>query len=587
MSIRILALIVNILLSISLLAQNGVSFVASSDAKQIVLGSYFEVSFTLNNADGKDFRAPSFKEFVQLNKTPSQSTSISGVNGKYTKKISYAFSLQPKKVGKFTIGAASIKVGNKTLRTDPITIEVLKGKNNASSQKELDAAQNKQMYIKAELSTEEARIGQQVLLDYKLYTTTNIENYNITEESEYLGFYANEMNRFNSRVIREVIDGVQYSTKILKRVALFPQQAGSLTIDPLYMNLGVAVDNGRRARSFFSYKQLKNYPVQTEPIKINVKPLPPGAPATFSGAVGQQYSINSSVSRNQLSTDDAIAIRMTINGNGDVKRVQAPPLNLSKDFEIYDPKVIDESNFEAGGQIRAKKVVEYLVLPKKPGQYNIQPAFSYFDTDSSAYVTLSPERFMINVTPGTNKPNNINVAPTSPTAQTDIRFIKTTSTLSRNGHSFFGSGLFFGLLLFPLVAFGGVLLFKRIQQSRSNIDAGVLKRRRAKKLAEKRLASAKQYLDQNQAKAFYDEISRASFGYVCDKLSIPFSELTKANVESKLRSLQVKEDNINSFMHIIQTCEMALFAGKDNSAAMTSTYQNAVEVITKIEADLS
>jgi len=353
----------------------------------------------------------------------------------------------------------------------------------------------------------------------------------------------------------------------------------------LYANLGVAVKNKNKPRSFFSFRQLVNHGVQTKEIRLNVKPLPANAPPSFTGGVGK-FKVTSSTSRNNLSTDDALSLRMTIDGNGDIKRVQAPDLNLGEDFEVYEPKVIEEKNFDASGEIKAKKVVEYLVLPKKPGTYNLQPEFSYYDVDSAGYVTLSPERFPINVRKGTNITSNVNVAPQEEEVKEDIRFIKLDSSLSRNKDHFFGSSLFVGLLLLPLLALGGVLVFKQVQNSRGNIDPGVLKQRRAKKQAEKRLTQAKIYLDQNQAKAFYDEVSRASFGYICDKLSIPYSELTKANVMEKLDALEVKVDNIDSFMKIIKTCEMALFAGKDNAAAMSETYSSAIDVIAKIESDL-
>ena len=569
-------------------SQTRITFEASTDAKQVLMDSYFEVSFTLTNGEGKNFRPPKFKDnFIVLNKIPFQQTSVTGINGKYTKTISYTFSLQPKKTGKFKIGAASIQVNGRTLKTDPIFIEVVKGKKNLSKSKNDLTAKGgtKNIFIKAQLNTEEARPGQQIILDYKLYTTTNIENYSITSESAYPGFYAQEIRRYNSRIVREVVDGVEYSTKILKRVALFPQQTGLLTIDPLYMQLGIAIENPNRRRSFFSFRQLNYQAVQTEEIKLNVKPLAPNPPQTFTGAVGK-FSISCSINRNNLSTDDAIAIRMTITGDGDIKRVQAPPLILSDTFEVYEPKVIDEKTYERGGQLSAKKVVEYLVLPKQPGQYDIQPEFSYYDVDSANYVTTNPERFHFVVRKGTNKSANVNVSPKTFEPKGDIRFIKLNTELQPKAKPFFASTNFWIFLFIPFLVLGGVVVTKKIQESRSNVDANILKQRRAKKLAQKRLALAKKHLDKNEAKAFYDEVSKASFGYVCDKLNIPFSELTKANVQEKLQSLNVSQNNIDAFMKIIHTCEMALFAGKDNASAMNETYQSAIEDIAKIEAEI-
>lgn len=573
------------LINVSLFAQSNVRFEVKTDARQIVLSGYFTATFTIHEAEGSDFKPPSFKDFNILS-GPSTTTSMQIINGQRSSSRGYSYQLQPKKVGVFTIGPATIKANGRTLRTNPFKIEVVKGENStATTRKDLDAELGTDVFIKAEVNTEEARIGEQIILDYKLFTTRNIESYNLISESEYDGFFAQDIRRFNGQVIKEVIEGKQFSTKVLKRVALFPQQAGKLTVDPMIMQLYINSESPNQRRSIFFLPKMTPIRVNTEALQINVKSLPSDAPPTFTGAVGK-YNIRANINRTKLTTDDALLVRMDISGNGDIKQVQAPPLLISEDLEVYDPKVLEENSYESNGQYLVKKTFEYTVLPQKPGNYDFSVAFTYFDTDSLKYKTINTDTLQIVVSKGVLGNRRLPSTSESTIANENIRFIKMKTHLEKEGDQFFGSGLFWTFLIFPCLLLAGVVVQRQILSSRNNVDLIVLKRKRAKKVAQKRLALSKKFLDNNDSKAFYDEVSKASFGYICDKLNIPLADLTKDNVFEKLRLLNVSEESIALFMKTIQTCEMALFAGKDNASAMNETYDSAIDVIAKIEEEI-
>ena len=560
-----------------------VSFTASADAKEIVKGGYLEVTFTLENASGKQFKPPAFKNF-KVAGGPSTSQSTSWVNGNASSSIGYSYTLLADKLGTHTIGPASIKVGTKTLNTRPIQVKVVKGRKAANGKV---SSLEEQVYIRAEPSVNEARIGQQILLDYKLYTTINIESYNITSEPEYDGFYAQNISRFDGRVVKEVIDGVQYSTKILRRVALYPQQAGLMTINPMSSRLGVVDESQpKQRRSFFFNRNLKQFNVNTQTVQINVKPLPDNPPPTFSGAVGN-YGMQAQVDKNKLTTDDAITLQVTITGNGDIKRLQAPKLNLDSNLEVYEPNVLDEKEVEQNGQNYGQKILEYLILPKEPGRYQIAPEFTYFDTDSLAYRTLKPRIFNVFVSKGTGKSNVNTDLADDDKLMGDIKFIKTDSNLSKAGRYFYGSPFFWILFSLPLCLLGGVVVKKQMDANKPVVDQTLLKSQQAQKHAEEKLATAKKYLDDNNGRSFYDEVSRAMFGYVGDKLNMPPSEFSKQNISEKLASLKVNQDHISKFTEIIKTSEMALFAGMDNNASMSKVYGDALDVVAKIEASLT
>ena len=287
MKSTLLTLLLCFALTLAAQPKGPVTFTASADARQVVIGSYFDISFTLKNGDGANFQAPAFTGFTVLS-GPNRSISTSSINGRWSKELTYSYTLQPKKIGRFEIGVGTIKVNDKIMRTNKVAIEVVKGKSGATSQEDLQTRIAEEVFIRAVPSTAEAYIGQQILLDYKIYTTLDIETYNLISESEYAGFFAQDIRRTNGGVVREVINGVEFSTKILKRVALFPQQAGALTINPMQMRLAIISDEDRKQRrGFFQSRSLTPINVETEPVKINVRPLPNGAPETFTGAVGK------------------------------------------------------------------------------------------------------------------------------------------------------------------------------------------------------------------------------------------------------------------------------------------------------------
>ena len=576
----LLSLFVFLIASFSLEAQ--VSFTASADAKEIVKGGYLEVTFTLANANGAQFKPPSFKNF-KVAGGPSTSRNSSWINGKATSSTGYTYTLLADKIGTKTIGPASIKVGNKTLNTRPLQVKVVKGRKVASG-----ATVNieDQVFIRAEPSVNEARIGQQILLDYKLYTQINIESYNITSEPEYDGFYAQNISRFDGKIVKEVINGVQYSTKILRRVALYPQQAGLMTINPMSSRLGIVDETKpKQRRSFFFNRNLKQFNINTQTVQINVKPLPGNAPPTFSGAVGN-YGMQVQMDKNKLTTDDAITLQVTITGNGDIKRLQPPKLELDDNLEVYEPNILDEKEVEQQGQNYGQKILEYLILPKEPGRYQIAPEFTFFDTDSLAYRTLRPRVFNVFVSKGTGKSKVQSDLAENDKLNGDIKFIKTDSNLSKAGSYFYGSPFFWVLFSLPMFLLGGVVVKKQLDANKPEIDQTLLKSQQAQKHAEEKLATAKKYLSENKGKPFYDEVSRAMFGYVGDKLNMPPSEFSKQNIAEKLDSLNVNQDHISKFTEIVKTAEMALFAGMDNNASMSKVYADALDMVAKIEGEI-
>ncbi len=568
-------------------SQATVTFDAVTDAKQVLLNSSFEVNFLLKNANGTDFSPPDFEGFRVLS-GPNTTSSMQIVNGRVSREMGYSYMLQPKRTGKISIGSAAISANGKKMTTQALQVEVVKSASGISGSKGKNESpgskkQQYDLFVRAIPSTTNAYIGEQIRLDYKLYTAVQVDGYDIPQEPDYPGFFVQEIRRFDTRTSRETVNGKEYVTVLLRRLALFPQQAGKLSVPPLTLQLTVVNDEGAFG-SFFS-RGVKPVMFTTDEVDLNIEALPPGAPEDFSGAVGK-YECSASINRNSATTDDAVAVTMVISGNGDQKRALSPPLLLSDSFEVYAPKILDDNSNDNSGEISGKKVVEHLVLPKYPGTYNLTPSFSYFDPNKKEYVTLKQGPFPLRVRQGSDRHANVDDQKEKQQPGSDIRYLKTETTLRKKSSPFVGSALFWMLTALPVLAFFGLFFYKKNKERHLITDSILLKSSLANKEAQRRLLTAGQHLRSGSSRAFYDEVSKASLGYICDKLNIPLATLTKDNVREKLQSLAVGEALVADFMRILQTCEMALFAGMDNAEPMQVTYDKAVAVISGMEEGL-
>jgi len=360
-----------------------------------------------------------------------------------------------------------------------------------------------------------------------------------------------------------------------------------MTIDPMEIQMAVINEEGqpKKRRSLFDRPSTTRMVVKTEPVKLNVRSLPPNAPETFTGAVGK-FGMSMRSSGNRLSTDDVISIQMTITGDGDIKQVQPPIFKVDDNFEIYDPRVSVKTPQERNGEIQYEKNIEYLFLPKEPGTYTITPKFTYFDTDSLKYITLGEQTISYKIRKGSKKRSEINWPEESAVASSELKDIKVVGSLRNKNGGFVGSPIYWSLLGLPIFLLGGVVLYRQKQIREGDVDELLLKKQRAATVAKENLESAQQFLDKNESRSFYNEVSRASLGYIGDKLNIPLSELSKANIEGQLQKLKISSPRVESFIKILKTCEMALYGGMNNTAAMNETYASAAEVISGIEEEI-
>jgi len=606
----------------ALLAAQEVSFTAQAP-RQIAMGQRFYLTYTIN-AETRNFVGPEIQHFNVLGgPSKSVSSNISNINGKYevSNSESYTFVLEANEAGTFTIPQAVASANSKKYMSNSLTITVINpgpGKNQPQARSNQPQRQAQQqtgedpgndIFLKAAVDKNNPYQGEQITVTYKLYTRTNRLQVAQPEKiPSYPGFWSQDLLKDATQYPQysEVINGKKYIVAELRKAALFPQKSGTLTIDPLVQNVVYQIKVKARNPfgddpffgndpffknmlddSFFgSEYQNVQKKLTSGTVSINVKPLPAAnRPPEFTGAVGQ-FTLKAVADKTQLSANDAFTLRVSVSGNGNMNLIEKPAINFPPDFEVYDPKIID--NFKSDAGTSGTRTFEYLVIPRAAGDFTIDPVqFAYFDPVRKNYNLLTSDNFKLKVTKGTGSSTADNATQGSVKyLGNDIRYLMATPlNLHPAGNTFYGSALYWLLLLLPVIGFTAfVVLWRRNLKLKG--DTKLMQRRKATRIAVKRLQKAKKLLDAGSHDAFHEEIAFALWGYISDKFNIPMSELSMDTAREQLESRNVKPELTEIFMNTLNDCNYTRYAPPGKALNMQQLYELAIQAITETEHQL-
>ena len=578
---------------------DGITF--SANAPEVVVsGDQFRLSFTINSQKVRDFRAPSIKGFEVL-MGPSRSTQYQNYNGVVTNSITFTYILMAEKEGTYTIPGATIVADGNNYTSNSVEIKVLppdqssstgNGNSARSSRNQANSGKisEKELFMTATASKTNVYEQEAILLTYKVYTQVNLTALD-GDIPDLKGFHTQEVELPNQKTYSlEHYNGRNYNTLVWRQLVLFPQQTGKIEIPSVTFEGTVSqmVASADPFDAFFNggnYVNIKKNLV-TPKLTINVKELPAGKPANFSGGVGE-FTLSSSISTQELKTNDAVTIKLVISGTGNMKLINTPEVGFPQDFEIYDPKVDNKFNLTRNG-LSGNKVIEYLAIPRHAGTYTIPPIeFSYFDLKSQSYKTLKTDAYTLNVAKGEGNSDQVVANFTSKedlkVLGQDIRYIKTGDTqLTKKDDYFFGSTSYYLWYIVPLALFIAIMVINR-KQAMENANVAKVRTKKANKVATKRMKNAGKLLAEKKSEAFYDEVLKALWGYISDKLSMPVSQLSKDNIEEELQKHQVADELIKEFINNLNECEFARYAPGNQDEKMDKIYSSAIDVISKME----
>ena len=570
----------------------------------VVSGDQFRLSFTINSQKVRDFRAPNIQGFEVLmgpSRSTQSSTQIINGNVTSTSTITFTYILMAEKEGTYTIPGATIVANGNNYTSNSVEIKVLppdqssgasSGRSARSSRNQVNSGKisDKELFMLATVSKTDVYEQEAILLTYKVYTQVNLTGLH-GDTPDLKGFHTQEVELPQQKTFSlEHFNGRNYNTTVWQQFVLFPQHSGKLEIPSLTFEGTVSqmVASADPFDAFFNggnYVNIKKNLV-TPKLTINVKELPAGKPANFSGGVGE-FTLSSSISTQELKTNDAVTIKLVISGTGNMKLINTPEVGFPQDFEIYDPKVDNKFNLTRSG-LAGSKVIEYLAIPRHAGTYTIPPIeFSYFDLKSQSYKTLKTDAYTLNVAKGEGNSDQVVANFTSKedlkVLGQDIRYIKTGDTrLTQKDDYFYGSTSYWLWYIVPLALFIAFMVIYR-KQAMENANVAKVRTKKANKVATKRMKNAGKLLAEKKSEAFYDEVLKALWGYISDKLSIPLSQLSKDNIEEELQKHQVADELIKEFINNLNDCEFARYAPGNQDEKMDKIYSSAIDVISKME----
>ena len=566
----------------------------------------FNVTFIIEGEDSpSDFSWASSDDFqVQWGPQQGKSTSIQIVNGKRSKTVqsTYTYVLRPVKAGKFALPTATAKVKGKQIASTQKIIEVA-AEGAASSHRPQQSGQQSQrqqaglndsdLFMTLSLDRTDVVVGEPVIATLKLYQRVNIAGFENVSFPSFNGFWSQEIEApTNIEFSREVYDGQIYNSALLRKFVLIPQQQGKVKIDPAEMTclVNIRVSSGGTSifDGFFDDYRTVRKRVATQPVIMNVSPLPAGAPASFAGGVGQ-FRISAKVSRDTLKTHEAASLLVTVSGTGNVSLLEAPKIVFPPDMEVYDTKVSEK--IDRNG-LSGSKFYEFPFIPRSHGDFIIEPVrYSYYDVNQKKYVTLETSPIPLTVLRGSEtESSGIVISGSTPkdvkNLASDIRFINMKdSSLVTKGHFFVGSAGFW-VILSVLLVLAAVCWAALRRFAARRADVVGMKNRKATKMALKRLQLANTFLKQNLYTAFYEELHKALLGFVSDKLNIPVAELSRDRISEALSENGTDSQRVDSFIGLLDACEFARYAPSAGNEAMTAHYNAALEVISSIDSSM-
>ncbi len=582
---------------------DNITFTANAP-EVVVSGDQFRLSYTINSQKVRDFRAPSIKEFEVLmgpSRSTQSSTQIINGNVTSTSTITFTYILMAGKEGTYTIPGATIVADGNNYTSNSVEIKVLppdqsagagsgNSRNSSRNQANSGKITDKELFMMATASKTNVYEQEAILLTYKVYTQVNLTELR-GDIPDLKGFHTQEVELPNQKTwTLEHYNGRNYNTTIWRQLVLFPQQTGKIEIPSVTFG-GTVSQMVASADPFDAFFNGGNYVnitknLVTPKLTINVKELPAGKPANFSGGVGE-FTLSSTISTQELKTNDAVTIKLVISGTGNMKLINTPEVGFPQDFEIYDPKVDNKFNLTRNG-LAGNKVIEYLAIPRHAGTYTIPPIeFSYFDLKSQSYKTLKTDAYTLNVAKGEGNSDQVVANFTSKedlkVLGQDIRYIKTGDTrLTQKDDYFYGSTSYWLWYIVPLALFIAFMVIYR-KQAMENANVAKVRTKKANKVATKRMKNAGKLLAEKKSEAFYDEVLKALWGYISDKLSIPVSQLSKENIEEELQKHQVADELIKEFINNLNDCEFARYAPGNQDEKMDKIYSSAIDVISKME----
>lgn len=561
---------------------------ASVSKNKLGVNQRLRIEFSTNKQGADNFKVPNFTNF-KIVSGPSQSVSQSWINGKVSFSKSYTYIIQPKRKGEFNIPAATIEIDGEKVLSNTIKVIVLSAVDIPKNPNDPNYIADQNIHLVAELSKSKPYVGESIHVEYRLYFSDNVGIYDnaITQNPQYNGFWNQEIKRNGTSVKQGKYNGENYRYAVLHKALLIPTKEGKLTIDPMKMDIIVAVPTGgadffgnlstkQIRKEFFSPKKT----IYAKALPLNNKPL------NFTGAVGE-YSFNVSLNKHTLKANESSQIKVAVKGKGNLKLFELPKITTPKELEVYQPERKERVSVTSSG-LKGSVADTYTVVPEFKGKYKIpKTSFSYFNPKQEVYQTITTNDLYVDVLEGKELPTSINNKTTDKQevkiTGDDFRYIQTSSDFQPiTINDFFKSILFYALLLLPIITIPIAIYINRKKEERDGDIIGN-KQRKADRLAKKYLYEAQKKLGDKEP--FYEALERALHNYLKAKLGIETLDISRDKITELLEEKNVNTETIKNFIAVFNDCDFARYT-PITKVQMKEEYEKAKQVITELDKQL-
>lgn len=569
---------------------------------EVAVGEQFRLTYTVNTQNVNGFRVGTIPAELEVLMGPSTSSqsSFQMVNGhtSSSSSITYTYIICANKVGTYSIPAAHISVGGKTIASNQLRIKVSgasrqgaqgqQGQGEGGLRPAGSRISGSDLFIKVSANKRRVHEQEPILLTYKVYTLVDLTSLK-GNMPDLKGFHTQEVQLPQQKSYKiETVNGRPYRAVTWSQYVMFPQITGKLEIPSITFD-GIVIQQNRDVdpfEAFFNggsgYVEVKKK-IKAPGLTIQVDPLP-ARPAGFSGGVGS-FTISAQLNKTDIKANNPVTLRVIVSGRGNLKLIKKPEVKFPKDFDTYDAKVTDKTKLTSNG-VEGNMVYDFLAVPRNQGKYEIPPIeFVYYDTEANAYKTVKTQAFTLNVAKGSGSASVSDYTGDAADDQLnkDIRGIKTgDADVHDIGDFFFGSTAYWVAMCVLAAIFVSLfVVFRHRAIANANIDR--MRGKKANKVATKRLKKANRLMLDGKASLFYDEVLRALWGYVGDKLSIPVEKLSRENISQRLAERSVGDETIALFIGALDECEFERYAPGDVKGNMSKTFEAAMTAIMRIE----
>ncbi|MDE6238972.1 MAG: BatD family protein [Muribaculaceae bacterium] len=567
----------------------------------VIAGRNFSLTFRLTNGQTNAPKPPELQG-CDLLYGPSVSTMSSSqyINGQMssTTSVDYTYMYRATTPGKVTVPEITVNSGGKDYTSKSVSFEILPpdkqvqsqqgGQQSAPPVSAVDPSTHRpgavspnDLFVRVSFSKTHALEQEAVMATIKVYTKYSITSFLVTQQPLFDGFLSEELP-VNLEVNLENYNGQNYNTAVLKRLLLYPQKSGKLTVNSGKYDITIQqfelVNMG-----FFTTQRPVERQITTESnmASIEVTPLPEPKPAGFEGAVGS-FTVSTDLQPELLRTNEAALYTYTIKGTGNIRYLKQPDVKFPASIDRYTPKTDIDARI-VGANTTGTYRVDYTIVPQEAGKLVIPGTpFVYYDIDKKEYVTLDTRSYELNVAKGSSTSSVVEQREIDKSMH-DILHIKPSTELSKKEISYiFHNGLYWLAFIIAIAILIAVAVIYR-RQLKFNADVKGRKIARANRVVSKRLKSAREFMKAHENEKFYAELAKAMWGYISDKLSIAPSQLIRDNIASQLENYGASDQTVKDVLSVLDECEMARFTPQHSDQEVAQLYDQAVAAIKSLE----